>query len=147
MSGWKNMLGGGNTHPQGAETLVEADEPLPPLPDPTAYKAYHLQRGPGRPAMFLDIRRFDARSGTLVGTMLSYPSLLAVEYFDDHTVDLNFGMRNVRIEGQKLSELVQRLQTGAVLVVQQYSETIWGKERPVGPIIDKITDMGLAEGH
>lgn len=149
MTGWKELLDGKDAEsPIAAPDLVIAsDEALPPLPDPSAYKPYHLQRGPSRPAMFLDLRRFDARAGTLVGSMLSYPSLVAIDYFDDTIIDLNFGLRNIRIEGKGLGELIQRLQTGSVLFIQQYTHKIWPERPTSGPIVDKIVDMGLATGH
>lgn len=126
--------------------LDEFDE-LPGV-DPTTYKAFIVQRGRARPSMFLDLRSFDVRSGVLQGTMLSYPQLLAVDYVDDHTLLLDFGMRHVRIEGERLAELLQRLHSASVSVIQAWSPKIWGDKEPEGvPIVRSITHLGLGQGH
>ena len=115
--------------------------------DPAEYKAFIVQRGRSRPAMFIDLRSIDARSGVLQGAMLSYPQLVAVDYVDDHTILLDFGVRQVRIEGAGLSELIQRLHSGSVSVVQVYSAKIWGDKEPQGPIVRLITHLSLGQGH
>ena len=146
MNNWRDMFddktAGGGEAPKGSDR----DDTLPPMPDPADYKPFYVQRGPGRPAMFLDLRRFDPRGGNLVGTMMSYPQLISIDYFDDRTIDLNFGLRNIRIEGSGLDELIRRLQTGSVLVIQQFSDRIWNTRPATGPIVDNIVDMGLATG-
>ena len=120
---------------------------LLPGVDPSAYKAFIVQRGRSV-SMFLDLRTFDARSGVLQGTMLSYPQLVAVDYVDDHTILLDFGMRHVRIEGERLAELIQRLHSASVSVIQAWSPKIWGEKEPEGaPIVRRITHLGLGQGH
>lgn len=76
----------------------EAQDEFDELPgiDPTNYKAFITQRGRSRPSMFLDLRTFDARSGVLQGTMLSYPTLtvilLSVQKFS-HLLKASFPVR------------------------------------------------------
>lgn len=134
---------------QPVESREEAQDEFDELPgvDPTSYKPFFVQRGRSRPAMFLDLRCFDARSGALKGTMLSYPQLVAIDYVDDHTILLDFGMRHVRIEGDGLAELIARLHSGNVSVIQAWSPKIWGEREPTGPIVRAITHLGLGQGH
>lgn len=117
--------------------------------DATAYRAFVVQRGGSRPSMFLHVRSFDARAGIQQGTMLSYPQLYAVDYVDDHTILLDFGMRHVRIEGEHLGELIARLQTASVSVIQAWSAKIWGDKEPLPgtPIVRRITHLGLGQGN
>lgn len=133
--------------PSVKEDAQDEFDELPGI-DPREYKPFFLQRGRSRPAMFLDLRSIDPRSGALTGTMLSYPQLVAVDYVDDHTILLDFGMRHVRIEGEGLAELIARLHSGSVSVVQAWSPKIWGAEEPKGkPIVRSITYLGLGQGH
>lgn len=133
-----------------AAAKEQAQDEFDELPgvDPKEYHAFIVQRGRSRPSLFLDLRSFDERSGALKGTMLSYPQLLAVDYVDDHTILLDFGMRHVRIEGEGLAELIARLHSGSVSVIQAYSKKVWGPELPkAGPIIHAIHHLGLGQGH
>lgn len=134
-----------------AETPIEAaqnDFDLVPGVDPTAYRAFIVKRGQSGPGLFIDLRSFDERSGALKGTMLSYPQLIAVDYIDDHTILLDFGMRHARIEGERLGELIARLHAGTVSVVQAYSKKIWGPAEPLScPLVRSITMLGLGQGH
>lgn len=148
---WGDMFG----KPQAAEPSVapsareEAQDEFDLVPgiDPKEYRAFIVQRGRSRLGLFLDVRSIDERSGVLTGTMLSYPQLVAVDYIDDHTILLDFGMRHVRIEGERLGELIARLHTGQVSVIQAYSEKIWGPKPPLGPLVRSITHLGLGQGH
>lgn len=146
---WGDMFGKGAADAPAEPSAKEAaqdDFDLLPGVDPTAYRAFLLRRG-GRPGMFIDLRSFDERSGALKGTMLSYPQLVAVDYVDDHTLLLDFGMRHVRIEGERLSELIARLHSGQVAVIQAWSEKIWGKPPLTGAFVRSITHLGLGQGH
>lgn len=134
--------------PLSAADAAKDELDLVPGVDPTAYRACLLKRGAGRPALFIDFRSFDARSGALRGTMLSYPMLSAIDYVDDHTLLLDFGMRQIRIEGEKLGELIAHLHAGSVTAVQAYSPKIWGDQEPVGvPVVRSITHIGLGQAH
>jgi hypothetical protein len=135
--------------PESPSIKEEAQDDFDLLPgvDPKLYRAFIVQRGRSRQGLFLDFRSFDERSGALKGTMLSYPQLVAIDYVDDHTILLDFGMRHVRIEGEQLAELIARLHTGQVSVLQAYSEKIWGPKPPLGPFIRSITHLGLGQGH
>lgn len=131
-----------------AREEAQDDFDLLPGVDPKEYRAFMVQRGRSRQSLFVDLRTIDERSGALKGTMLSYPQLVAVDYVDDHTILLDFGMRHVRIEGERLGELIARLNTGQISVIQAYSEKIWGRTLPVGsPIVRSITHLGLGQGH
>ena len=130
------------------EVREEAQDEFELVPgvDPTQYRAFFLQRGRRGPGLFIDFRSVDERSGAIKGTMLSYPMLSAIDYVDDHTILLDFGMRHVRIEGERLGELIARLHAGSITVVQAYSPKIWGIKEPLGtPIVRNIAHIGL--GH
>lgn len=150
MTGWQDLVGknppagpAAEVRPVDGHAAVETpdEDTFAPQPDPSDYKAFLIQRGRSRPAMFLDLRAFDARSGTLAGKMLSYPHLIAIDYFDGHTIELNFGFRRFRIEGDGLAELVMRLQAGTVLAIQQYSDKIWKSGPRGGPLVRQIVEV------
>jgi hypothetical protein len=94
--------------------------------DTAEYKPWVLQRGRGRPAMMLHLRRFEPKSGLWVGWQLAYPHLVAVEYTGDRMLSLDFGTRHFIVEGNGLHELARHLQSGSVLMVQEYSSEVWG---------------------
>lgn len=153
MTNWQDMVGRNPNVPSAKpasdppshsqdEPSAPEDDAFAPPPDAANYRPFLLQRGRTHAPLFLDLRVFDQRSGTLKGTMLSYPQLASVDYFDDHTIELNFGFRRFRIEGEGLSELVRRLQAGTVLAIQQYSERIW-KARPSGALVRAIIETTL----
>src|SRR5262245_13301402 len=81
----------------------EADLLVPP-PDPAQYQPWLLQRG-GRPTLFLDLRRIEHRTGEFIGTLLSYPHIVAVDYLGGHMLALDYGVRHYIIEGTGLAEL------------------------------------------
>ena len=113
--------GGGSETPPPFPPSVPPDpddDDLAPLPDPSSYRPWILQRGRGRPAMFLDLRKFDGRTGEIIGSQVSYPSLMAIDYLGEHLVSLDFGHRHYVIEGSGLGELARRLQQGAVLAIR-----------------------------
>lgn len=144
MSNWQEMF----DKQRPAATLVKpepasdvASEPeFAPPPDPREYKPWILQRG-GRPALFIDLRRFDPKAGFLIGCQMSYPHLVAVDYIGDHMVALDFGSRQFVIEGESLSELPPRIQQGSVLAIQQYSTQIW-RQHARGPVINALIVLG-----
>lgn len=143
MNNWQAMF---EKRPE--ETTRERDAPsaapeeadIAPPPDPREYKPWLLQRG-ARPAMFLDLRRFDPRTQTLIGCQVSYPYLYAIDYVGDHMVSLDFGSRIFVIEGRLLGELAARLQSGMVLAIHEYSATIWPC-KPNGPVVTRIVRVG-----
>lgn len=104
--------------------------------DADDYRPWILQRGM-RPVMLLHLRRYEPRSGLWMGWQVSYPHLVAAEYTGDRLLSLDFGSRQFVIEGTGLGELNRHLQTGSVLMVQEYSSTIWA-ENVVGSKIDSI---------
>ena len=116
---------------EGQAVRTDADDTAPgdegeiaPPPDPKEYRPWILQRG-GRPALFIDLRRFEPKTGALIGCQMSYPHLIAIDYIGDRMVSLDFGARQFVIEGTGLSELPGRLQQGLVLAIQEYSSTTW----------------------
>jgi hypothetical protein len=109
-------------------------------PEPNEYRPWILQRGSGRPAMLLDLRRYDPKTGTLTGSLVSYPQLMAVDYWGDRVVTLDFGSRHYVIEGAGLGDLPRWLQQGAVLAIQEYSSKIWPR-RGDGALISKIAEI------
>ena len=112
--------------------------------DLTDYKPWVLQRGRSRPAMLLDLRRYEPKSGMWMGWQLSYPHLSAVEYIGDRMLSMDFGTRQFIIEGSGLDELARHLQQGSVLCLQEYCGQIW-PQRPAGPIITAIKKIGRDE--
>jgi|GEM_PF-5836866 len=105
--------------------------------DAPEYRPWVLQRGRSRPALMLHLRRFDAKAGHWTGWAVAYPHLAAVEYVGDGLVSLDFGARQFMLEGRNLGELVDRLQNGAVLCVQEYAPSIWSAA-PTGAAISRI---------
>ena len=151
MSGWGSWTdkfepargagGAAGVPPPMAED--ERDEDALAL-DLAEYKPWTVQRGRSRPAMMLELRRFDQRSGLWIGWQLSYPSLVAVEYVGDRLLTLDFGTRLFALEGQTLTELARHLQQGAVLAVQEYAASVW-PARPAGPIISAIRNLSATD--
>jgi hypothetical protein len=103
-----------------------------PAPDLQVYHPWILQRGRSHPAMFIDFRRFDPKSGLLMGCQMSYPMLTSIEYTGDKLLSLDFGQRKFMIEGRGLIDLARHLQQGIVLAVQEYSEAIWNAKPESG---------------
>jgi hypothetical protein len=139
MSNWQEMfekrpIGAGQ--PSSPPNSGEDEPDWAPPPDPSEYRPWLIQRG-GRPAMFIDLRRFEPKSGTLLGCLMSYPALIAAEYIGDQMLALDFGTRHFILEGNGLTELAARLQQGSVLYIQEYSEKIW-HTRPLGPKVTKL---------
>lgn len=119
-----------------ASTAAPTDEGVP-APDLQVYHPWILQRGRSHPAMFIDFRRFDPKSGLLMGCQMSYPMLMSMEYTGDKLLSLDFGQRKFVIEGSGMIDLARHLQQGIVLAVQEYSETVW-KGRPEAGAITRI---------
>jgi hypothetical protein len=109
--------------------------------DAPEYKPWVLQRGRGRPAMMLHLRRYETKSGLWCGWQIAYPHLVAVEYTGDRLLSLDFGQRQFMIEGDNLSELARHLQSGFVLMVQEYSDKAWDARGEHG-IISSIVKVG-----
>ena len=105
--------------------------------DLTIYRPWTLQRGRSRPAMMLELRRYEPRSGLWTGWQLSYPTLLAIEYTGDRLISLDFGSRQFVIEGRGLDELARHLQQGSVMAIQEYAPVLW-PARPEGGVISAI---------
>jgi len=110
--------------------------------DTSDYKPWVLQRGRGRPAMMLHLRRYEPKPGLWCGWQIAYPHLVAVEYTGDTMLSLDFGTRQFVIEGTGLHELARHLQIGSVLMVQEYSQTIWS-QRGDGPMVASIKRLGV----
>lgn len=149
MGNWRAMFepprGSEPPGPPPAAAFDDATEDRPPQLDPRQYHPWTLQRGRTRPAMMLELRRFERRSGLWQGWVLSYPSLHAVEYMGERMLSLDFGPRKFVLEGDGLTELAARLQQGAVLAIQEYCEQVW-PQHSAGPIISAIRRMGLENG-
>lgn len=105
--------------------------------DLTVYRPWIIQRVRSRPAMMLDLRRFDARSGLWSGCAVAYPCLVAIQYTGDKLLSLDFGARQFMIEGQGLDELLRHIQQGCVTAVQEYAPQLW-PERPSGAMVAAI---------
>ena len=108
--------------------------------DAPEYKPWVLQRGRGRPAMMLHLRRYEPKSGLWCGWQIAYPHLIAVEYTGDKMLSLDFGTRQFIIEGTGLRELTKHLQLGNVLMVQEYCGNVWPSSE-TGPTITSIGQL------
>jgi len=93
--------------------------------DPAEYRPWILQRARTQPVLMLHLRRHDAKSGLWMGWELSMPHLVAVEYTGDRLLSLDFGARQFMLEGVGLDELARHLQTGNVLMIQEYAASAW----------------------
>lgn len=136
MGNWRAMFEqpAQGSPPPGASsrTTAPAQAPREDPPDEEAvardlsnYRPWILQRGPSRPAMMLELRRYEARSGLWQGWGLSYPSLQALEYLSDRIISLDFGTRQIVVEGRGLDVLARHLQEGIVAVITEHSSQLW----------------------
>lgn len=146
MANWQDMFEPRKTAMVGpvstatsATTAAPTDEGVP-APDLQVYHPWILQRGRSRPAMFLDFRRFDPKSGLLMGCQMSYPMLMSIEYTGDKLLSLDFGQRKFMIEGVGLIDLARHLQQGIVLAVQEYAETIW-RDKPSAGFVARVLEI------
>jgi len=140
----------GHAPPQGASSLLSPEEvseeaALALGADTGEYHPWILQRGRSRPAIMLDLRRYEPRSALWCGWAVAYPQLVAVEYTGDRMVSLDFGGRVFMLEGRGLDELVRHLQQGTVLTVQEYAASLW-PVRPSGPMVTAIRRAEPQEG-
>ncbi|MES1985886.1 MAG: hypothetical protein V4461_13125 [Pseudomonadota bacterium] len=129
---------------------TQADVPSETPPDDEAlvldlsvYRPWIVQRGRSRPALMLDFRRYEPRSGLWSGWAIAYPYLVGMEYTGDTLLSLDFGARQIVIEGKGLDELVRYIQQGSVTAVQEYAPRLW-PEQPSRPTIISIRDLGKA---
>jgi len=107
--------------------------------DQSEYRPWVLQRGT-RPVMMLHLRRRDPKSCLWMGWEISYPHLIACEYTGDRLLSLDFGVRQFMLEGRGLDELARHLQTGSVLMVQEFAADVWSLP-PDGPRITAIRKL------
>jgi hypothetical protein len=114
------------------------DETVLALSDDTReYRPWILQRGRNRPALMLHIRRFDSRAAHWMGWQVNYAHLAAIEYVGDAVLSLDFGARQFMFEGRGFGELINHLQSGTVLCIQQYAASVW-PALTAGPAIASI---------
>ncbi len=93
------------------------------------YRPWVLKRA-ARPAMLLHLRRYNSKSRQWIGSLESYPHLIAAEYIGDRMLSLDFGARHFVIEGTGLHELIAHLQMANVQMVQEYAPGVWGPNSP-----------------
>lgn len=89
------------------------------------YKPWIVQRVRSRPALMLELRRYEPRSGFWQGWAMPYHGLYAVEYMGDRMLSLDFGARQFVIEGRGLNELAQLIQQGTVLRMIEHCPALW----------------------
>lgn len=144
MSNWQDMFEPRRPEspavPTPQEVVQDPADETAPAPDPRAYHPWIVQRGRGRPALLLDFRQFEPKSGLLIGCQMPYHHLAGIEYLGDRMVTLDFGLRHFVIEGVGLSELTRHLQQGTVLAIQEYSERIWA-QASLGPRVTRIVKV------
>ena len=142
---WTDMFSDRNRSADSPADASSGHEPeyADQAPDPSVYRPWTLQRGRSRPALMLELRRFEPRSGLWSGWQLSYPTLLAVEYTGDRLLSLDFGGRQFVIEGRGLDELARHLQQGGVLTVQEYAAAVWPGPL-TGPAVTTIRKVVVA---
>lgn len=93
--------------------------------DPSIYRPWILQRGRSHPAMMLEFRRYEPRSGLWTGWAIAYPLLVGLEYTGDKMLSLDFGTRQIIIQGTGLDELARHIQLGAVVAIQEHAAAVW----------------------
>jgi hypothetical protein len=106
----------------------------------TEYRPWTVQRGRSRPAMMLELRRYDERSGQWQGWAMSYPSLCAVDSLGDRLLSLDFGTRKFVVEGRGLDELARQLQAGSVITITEFAPSLWPGAS--GPSVSAIRRIG-----
>jgi len=140
MSGnWRDMFEGGRdgspAPPSPSHSPEMEDEPV--SAESGIYRPWIIQRARTRPALLLNLRKFDPKSGLLLGWQASYPYLVSADYVGEKMLSLDFGRRQFVIRGNDLTELVRHLQQGTVLAIQEYSAKVW-PELPSGPVVTAI---------
>lgn len=144
MSGnWRDRFeqGRGGQPPVPPPPVIDDDGDDLIQPDQIPYRPWIVQRGRSRPALLLNLRKFDPKSGMLIGWQASYPYLLSADYVGERMLSLDFGRRQFVIQGTDLSELLRHLQQGTVLAIQEYSSQVW-PELPPGPFVTAINKVG-----
>lgn len=129
-SNWRDMFeepqrGGRSAPTAPAQQVTQPELDDEPSVDLTIYRPWLLQRGRSRPAMMLDLRRYEPRSGFWSGWAVAYHQLQSVDYTGEQLVSLDFGDRQFMLEGQGLGELVRYLQLGSVVAIQEFAPMIW----------------------
>lgn len=142
MGNWRSMFeqsrgGQPSVAPPPTPPHIQEVEEEPLAPDLAFYRPWVVQRGRTRPALLLNLRKFDPKSGLLIGWQASYPYLVSADYVGEKMLSLDFGRRQFVIQGSDLTELVRHLQQGTVLAIQEYSNQVW-PELPPGPVITAI---------
>lgn len=127
--------------PPAASLGREEPNPDDIVLDMTEYRPWVLQRVRSRPAMMLHLRRYEPKSGLWMGWAVSYAHLAAVEYIGDRMLSLDLGARQFVVRGEGLTGIVEPLQAGTVLALQEYSASIW-PSRSAGPTITSINRLG-----
>jgi hypothetical protein len=108
--------------------------------DTQEYRPWILQRG-GRPAMMIDFRHFEPRSGLWSGWALSYPLLIGLHYTGKEMLSLDFGTRHIVLQGDGLDELARHIQQGSVVSVQEWTPEVWS-QKPQATIVTAIRQAG-----
>jgi len=116
------------------EPVVEDETPHLDL---SVYRPWILQRGRSRPAMMLEFRQYEPRSGLWSGWAVAYPHLVGLEYTGDKMLSLDFGGRHVVIEGVGLDELARHIQQGAVVAIHEHAPSVW-PQQPVAAVVTAI---------
>jgi len=142
-SNWRDSFVSGRPsgRPMPPPIDVQVDDADELTPDLAEYKPWTLARGRSRPAMMLELRRFEPRSGMWMGWQLSYPTLIAAEYTGDRMLSLDFGQRQFMLEGRALDELARHIQLGSVIAIQEHSPALW-PVRPVEAFVSSIQRIG-----
>lgn len=93
--------------------------------DLTDYRPWILQRARTRPALMLELRRYEPRSGQWSGWAMAYHNLNAVDFVGARMLALDFGTRQFIIEGRGLDALARHIQQGTVLGIVEYNAVLW----------------------
>ncbi len=128
---------------QGEAPQAQAPHADVSAPDPGQYKPWIMQRARTAPALMLEFRRYEPRSGLWTGWAIAYPHLVALEYTGDKLLSLDFGARQIVVEGRGLDELARHIQQGTVLAIQEYALAIWPSAHD-GPSVSAIRNVKTA---
>lgn len=108
--------------------------------DLTEYKPWIIHRVRSRPALMLELRRYEPRSGLWSGWAMPYHSLHAIEYVGDRLLSLDWNARRFIIEGRGLDALARQIQQGIVETVLEYTPQVWAAQ-PVTPLVTTIREV------
>ena len=109
------------------------------------YKPWIVQRVRSHPALMLELRRYEPRSGLWSGWIMPYHSMFGLDFTGDRLMSLDFGgTRQFVIEGRSLDVLARHIQSGIVTAIVEYQATVWPQRSSDGVVtaIRRVSETG-----